>query len=111
MKKIIVFVVSIGIFSAAHAQEAFKPPVVAPVQGAHCNAGMGPVPLMAYDANGHLLQCASTSTNGEQSWEYVAERDLDRITRRLDQLNATNAQILVALTQLVAAQYANVQKQ
>ncbi|WP_205183598.1 hypothetical protein [Burkholderia sp. LMG 13014] len=110
MKKILVVVSTIGMFSAAHAQEAFKPPVVAPVQGAHCNAGTASVPVMSYDANGHPMQCAGVEKNGGGSWQYVAESDADRITRRLDQLNVTDTQILVALTQLVAAQRANGQK-
>jgi hypothetical protein len=110
MKKIIVVAATIGMLSAAHAQEAFKPPVVSAVQGAHCNAGMGPEPVMTYDVNGHLMQCVNGDKHGAGSWQYVAESDVDRITRKLDQLNATETQVLTALNELVAAQHANVQK-
>lgn len=110
MKKIVAVVATIGVFSTAHAQEAFKPPVAAHVQGAHCSAGMGPIPVMTYDANGHPMQCANTDKNGAGSWQYVAESDADRIARKLDQLNATDSQILAALTELVASERSHVQK-
>ncbi len=110
MKKLIVFAAAISMFSAAHAQYASKPPVLAPTHGAHCNVGSGPVPLMAYDENGHPMQCTNTGANDAGSWQYVAESDVDRVTRKLDQLNATDTQILAKLTELLAVQRANVQK-
>ncbi len=107
MKRILIAAAAIAMTSVAHAQLAFTPPVAVPVQGAHCDAGVGPVPLMAYDTNGHPMQCANTDKNGAGSWQYVAESDVDRITHKLNQINATESQILVKLTELVAAQQAS----
>lgn len=56
MKKLLIFVAAIGMFSAAHAQYVAKTPLVATAQGAHCNSGFGPVPLMDYDPDGHPMQ-------------------------------------------------------
>ena len=110
MKKLLIFVAAIGMFSAAHAQYVAKTPLVATAQGAHCNSGFGPVPLMAYDPDGHPMRCAHTDKNGSGSWQYVAESDVDRVTRKLAQLNSTDTQILARLTELLAVQRANVQK-
>lgn len=110
MKKLLIFAAAIGMFSAAHAQYVAKTPLVATAKGTHCNAGLGPVPLMAYDPSGRPMQCTHTDKNGSGSWQYVAESDFDRVSRKLDQLNSTDTQILAKLTELLAVQRENVQK-
>ncbi|VWC81633.1 hypothetical protein BLA39750_01242 [Burkholderia lata] len=106
MKKLGVIIATISMFSVAQAQEASKPPVVRPIAGTLCDTGAGARPPMAYDANDHLLQCSDISTNGTATWQYVAEGESDRIVRKLDELNATNVQVLAALTKLLAVQTA-----
>ncbi|WP_241302319.1 hypothetical protein [Burkholderia stabilis] len=106
MKKLSVVIAIICMFSVAQAQEVSKPPVVKPIAGAHCDTGAGSRPPLAYDANDHLMQCSDISTNGATTWQYVPEGDGDRIIRKLNELNATNVQILAALTKLLAVQTA-----
>ncbi|MCA7889673.1 hypothetical protein QZM25_32030 [Burkholderia contaminans] len=106
MKKISVVIATICMFSVAQAQEVYKPAIVKPIAGTHCDTGAGSRPPMAYDAKDHLMQCSDISTNGTATWQYVAEGDGDRIIRKLDELNATNVQILAALTKLLAVQTA-----
>lgn len=114
MRKMLFAVAALVGVSAAHADEQIisKPPVAAPVQGTHCNFGAvggstgGPY---AYDSHNHLMQCAGDTKN--PTWQYVPESsDADRIARKLDELNATETQILVKLTELVAAQQADGRK-
>lgn len=105
MKKLVFLAASLAIASATHAQTAFKPPVIYPLSGTHCEQGHGPIPPMSYDPSGHPMQCGQDGT-----WAFIPEGDADRITRKLDQLNTTDTQILVTLTQLLAVQQANVQK-
>lgn len=116
MRKMLFAVAALVGVSAAHADEQIisKPPVAAPVQGMHCNFGAAVVGgstggPYAYDSRNHLMQCTGDTKN--TTWQYVPESsDADRIARKLDELNATETQILVKLTELVAVQQADGRK-
>lgn len=112
MKKMLFAVAALVGVSAAHADEQIvsKPPVAVPAQGMHCNFSAAVVGgstggPYTYDSSNHLMQCTGDTKN--PTWQYVPESsDADRIARKLDELNATETQILVKLTELVAIQQA-----
>lgn len=112
---------ALAMASAAHAQDnAFKPPVEAPAEGKHCDlpAGELPIPVINYDAKGRTLRCVAAAPvrdsmmvgNGGGTWRYVMESESVRLEQKLDQLNATNVQILQKLTEIQVQQQASARK-
>lgn len=112
MKRVLIAAACVAFAAVAQAQAVYKPPVEAPVQGTPCELPSGGVglPMLNYDANGRIMRCIGTPMGEKPKWRYVAESDSDRLGQKLEQLNATNMQILAKLTELVAAQQASSHK-
>lgn len=121
MKKSLIIAAALAMASAAQAQQtAYKPPVEAPTEGRHCDlpAGELPIPVINYDAKGRTMRCVATAPvrdtmmvgNGGGTWRYVIESESVRLEQKLDQLNATNVQILQKLTEIQVQQQASARK-
>ena len=122
MKKLLIIAATLAMASATQAQQLayYKPPVEAPVEGTHCDlpAGQLPIPMINYDAKGHTMRCVAPApvrdslmvTNSGGPWRYVAESEGVRLEQKLDQLNATNLQILQKLTEIQVQQQASARK-
>lgn len=120
-KSLIIIAAALAMASAAQAQQtAYKPPVEAPAEGKHCDlpAGELPIPVINYDAKGRTMRCVATAPvrdtmmvgNGGGTWRYVIESESVRLEQKLDQLNATNVQILQKLTEIQVQQQASARK-
>ena len=121
MKKSLIIAAALAMASAAQAQQtAYKPPVEAPAEGKHCDlpAGELPIPVINYDAKGRTMRCVAAAPvrdtmmvgNGGGTWRYVIESESVRLEQKLDQLNATNVQILQKLTEIQVQQQASARK-
>lgn len=121
MKKLLIVAATLAMASATQAQQlAYKPPVEAPVEGTHCDlpAGQLPIPMINYDAKGRTMRCVAPApvrdslmvTNSGGTWRYVAESESVRLEQKLDQLNATNVQILQKLTEIQVQQQTSARK-